>query len=143
MKELFKKIFDKKIVTPLISGIGVVAIFEYIIFPGLTASNTFLNVLSVIIAVFVFAFVYHLLKIDRFMDPETIEPGETELDYLPKEEVVKKKRNPKQFPEVKSEDSFVKTRNKIKKNPTQTIIHPKVLGEHQIKNGDPLKSKKK
>ena len=46
---------------------------------------------------------------------EIIPPGETEYDYIPKKEIVKKKRNPKQFPEVKSEERFVKTRKKINK----------------------------
>jgi len=45
---------------------------------------------------------------------EVIPPGETELDYVPKEEVLKKKRNVKQFPEIKGEQPFVKTRNKLK-----------------------------
>jgi hypothetical protein len=45
---------------------------------------------------------------------DVIPPGETELDYIPKEEVLKKKRNPKQFSEIKSEQPFVKTRNKPK-----------------------------
>jgi len=45
---------------------------------------------------------------------EAIPPGETELDYVPKEEVLKRKRNIKQFSEIKSEQPFVKTRNKPK-----------------------------
>lgn len=116
MKELLNKIFDKKIVTPVVSGIGVFAIFEYIIYPGLTAANTFINVISVFIAVFVFVFVFYLLKIDKFVNPEHIEPGETELDYIPQEEIVKKKRNPKQSVKKGYDDSepFVKTRKKTK-----------------------------
>jgi hypothetical protein len=46
---------------------------------------------------------------------ETIPPGETEYDYIPKEEVIKKKRNTKQFPEIKSTEPFIKTRKKSKK----------------------------
>jgi hypothetical protein len=114
MKELLKKVFDKKIVMPIISGIGVVAIFEYIVYPGLTTANTFFNVLSFLIAVFVFVLLFHLLKVENIFNPEHLEPGETELDYIPKEEVIKKKRNPKQFSDVKTEGKFVKTRKKIK-----------------------------
>ena len=116
MKELLHKVFDKKIVTPVISGIGIIAIFEYIIYPGLTAANTFINVLSVIITIFVFVFLYHLLKIDKILDSKDVEPGETELDYLPKEEVVKKKRNPKQSVKKGYDESepFVKTRKNVK-----------------------------
>jgi hypothetical protein len=114
MKELLKKVFDKKIVIPIVSGIGVVAIFEYIIYPGLTTANTFFNVLSFLIAVFVFVLLFHLLKVENLFNSEHLEPGETELDYIPKEEVIKKKRNPKQFSDVKTEEKFVKTRKKIK-----------------------------
>ena len=41
-------------------------------------------------------------------------PGETELDYVPKKEIIKKKRNPKQFPEVKGDEPFVKSKRKPK-----------------------------
>jgi hypothetical protein len=46
-----------------------------------------------------------------------IEPGETELDYINPEELQpkKKKRNPKQFDGVKSDEPFVKTRKKTTK----------------------------
>jgi hypothetical protein len=44
-----------------------------------------------------------------------IESGETELDYINPEELKpKKKKNPKQFDGVKTEESFVKTRKKTK-----------------------------
>ena len=114
MKELFKKVFSKKTATPIFVGFGAFAIVTFIVFPGLTAANTFINIMSVFIAVFVLVFVFYLLKIDKFVNPEHIEPGETELDYIPQEEIVKKKRNPKQSPEVKSEEPFVKTRKKTK-----------------------------
>ena len=46
-------------------------------------------------------------------DITRIPPGETELDYINPEELKpKRKRNLKQFPEVKSEESFIKTRKK-------------------------------
>ena len=48
MKELFKKVFSKKLMEPLILWIVAILLLEFIIFPGLTVDNTFLNILSVI-----------------------------------------------------------------------------------------------
>ena len=116
-KETFKKTFDTNVlaVVGVVFGIGL--IFQFIVFPGLTASDTILNILSLLIGIFSLLFAFHFIqwkKLFDFLSQEEIKPGETELDYIPKDEVVKKKRNTKQFPEVKSEEPFVKTRKKIK-----------------------------
>ncbi len=60
---------------------------------------------------------------DKFVDGlMNIEPGETELDYInPDELKPKKKRNPKQFDGVKTDEPFVKTR---KKNKPEFPIEP-------------------
>jgi hypothetical protein len=77
--------------------ITIILLLEYIIYPGLTAPNTFVNLLTVILSIIVIGL--SVLFIDsRLIGKEeiiTVEPGETELDYLPKKEVVKKKRTPK------------------------------------------------
>ena len=106
MKELFKKVFDKKIATPIFVGCGTFAIFTFIVFPGLTQADTILNILAALVGIFTLVFVFYYLKVDEVYE-SVIEPGETELDYIPKEEVIKKKRT-------------------IKKNPSQHILHPKV-----------------
>jgi len=116
MKDLFKKIFSKKTVTPIFVGFGSFAIFSFIVFPGLTAASKIINILSGIIGLFTLAFVYYYINLDLFVNKILhIEPGETELDYVnPNDLKPNKKRNPKQFDGVESPVKFVKTRNKIK-----------------------------
>ena len=46
MKELFKKVFSRKIMEPLILWIVSILVLEFVVFPGLTVDNTFLNILS-------------------------------------------------------------------------------------------------
>ena len=124
MKETLKKTFNKNLLAVVVVILGIILIFEFIVFPGLTASDTILNIISLLLGGFSSLFAFHFIQwknLFNFLSEENekpITPGETELDYLPKEEVVKKKRT-------------------IKKNPTQHVVHPKVLGEHQIKKGSP------
>jgi hypothetical protein len=102
--------------------IGIVLVFEFIVFPGLTEPNTILNIISALIGIVTtLLFIYlapgyfaHFKNIFESSLDE-IKLGETELDYIPKEEILKKKRNTKQFSEIKSEEPFVKTRKKINK----------------------------
>ncbi len=112
MKEIFKKTFSAKSLEPFIVGIGVILLLEFAIFPALTIANTFLNLLGGGLGVGVAIFLYQYVKKKIFETPtDELPDGETELDYVNPEELKpKKKRNPKQFPEVKSEEPFVKTR---------------------------------
>jgi Na+(H+)/acetate symporter ActP len=119
MKETLKKVFDKSVllVVGVIFGCGI--IFEYVVFPGLTAADSYLNILSALIGIFTILLVYRTIQwkdLIQFLSnkDEVVPPGETEYDYLPKEEVIKKKRNPKQSSKTKSEEPFVKTRKKPK-----------------------------
>lgn len=91
MKELLKKVFDKKIATPIFVGFGTFAIFTFIVFPGLTEANTILNIIAALVGIFTLVFVFYYLKADEVYDSITVEQGETELDYIPKGEIVKKK----------------------------------------------------
>jgi Na+(H+)/acetate symporter ActP len=119
MKETLKKVFHKSVlaVVGVLFGIGIV--FEYIVFPGLTTADSYTNILAALIGIFSVLFVYHFIQWEDLFKfildkNETIPPGETEYDYIPKDKIVKKKRNPKQFDGVKSEEPFVKTRKKTK-----------------------------
>ena len=120
MKETLKKTFDTNVlmVVGVVFGIGL--IFQFIVFPGLTASDTVLNILALLVGIFSLLFAFHFVQWKKLFDflsedEQPIPPGETELDYINPEELKpKKKRNTKQFPEVKSEEPFVKTRKKIK-----------------------------
>lgn len=121
MKETLKKTFNTNVlvVVGVVFGLGL--IFQFIVFPGLTASDTVLNILSLLVGIFSLLFAFHFVQWKKLFDflsddnEESITHGETELDYIPKEEIVKKKRNPKQFDGVKSDEQFVKTRKKINK----------------------------
>jgi len=114
MKDLFKKVFSKKTVTPIFVGFGLFAIVSFIVFPGLTVANTIINILSGIIGLFTLAFVYYYMNLDLFINKILhVEPGETELDYInPDELKPKRKKNPKQFDGIQSDKPFVKTRKK-------------------------------
>jgi Na+(H+)/acetate symporter ActP len=119
MKEALKKVFDKNVSVVVGVIILLILIFEYVVFPGLTAADTYINVLSFIIGLVSVLFVYHYIKWGDLIDfivgkKEVIPPGETELDYIPKEEVVKKKRIYKN----KSDKPSVKTKTKRKPKTT-------------------------
>jgi hypothetical protein len=109
-----------KFTKPILIIICIFIIFDFIVFPGLTASDTIQNILALLVGIFTTLSGYQLIEWGNLfqsssIDEETIKPGETELDYIPKEEIVKKKRNPKQSSEVKSDEPFVKTRKKTNK----------------------------
>ena len=105
MKKALNKVFKKGNIESILVGLGVILIIEYLIFPGLTAPDTFANIASTLGAVVLGLFVYYYILPDK--STEELTPGETELDYLPKEEVVKKKRT-------------------TKKKPEPHVVHPKV-----------------
>jgi len=115
MKEIIKKVFSKKVTTPIFVIFGFFGILNFIVFPGLTTPDTGSNIVSALLAVVTLAFLFYYIDSFKLMEPPKVEPGETELDYINPEDLKpKKKRNNKQFPEVKSEEPFVKTRKKKK-----------------------------
>jgi hypothetical protein len=126
MKELFKKVFSEKTSSPVFVGFGAFAIFTFIVFPGLTAANTILNIISALVGVFTLTFIFYYLKADKLYETFThVESGETELDYISPEELnPKKKRNPKQFDGVKSDEPFLKSRKKKKSEYPLPPHHP-------------------
>ena len=112
MKELLKKTFNTNIliVVGVVFSIGL--IFQFIVFPGLTAPDTIQNILALLVGIFSLLFAFHFVQWKKLFehlsdDEEPIKPGETELDYIPKEEIVKKKRT-------------------TKKKTEQHVVHPKV-----------------
>ena len=128
---MFNQIFNKKVVVPFFQFAGVMAIFTFIVFPGLTAADTIVNIFSAIIGFFTMLALFYMVTswFQKYDSNELVEQvGETELDYIPKP---KKKSNPKQFDGVKSDEPFVKTRTKPKAE--------KVLGEFQINNKEKVR----
>ena len=117
---MFNQIFNKKVVVPFFQFAGVIAIFTFIVFPGLTAADTIVNIFSAIIGFFTLLALYYFVKSWFVIDETTKskEPGETELDYvpLPKPKSVKPKAAPKSKPKTE-----------------------KVLGEFQINNKEKVR----
>jgi hypothetical protein len=114
--------------------IGVVLVFEFIVFPGLTEPNTILNIISALIGIvttllFIYLAPGYFARFKNIFESslDEIKLGETELDYIPKEEILKKKRNTKQFDGVKSDEPFVKTRKKTPKPEFPMKPHSKVV----------------
>ena len=91
---MFNQIFSKKVIVPFFQFLGIIAIFTFIVFPGLTAADTIVNIFSLIIGFFTLLALYYFVKSWFAIDEPTkeTEPGETELDYIPKP---KAKRKPK------------------------------------------------
>lgn len=105
MKDLIKKVFSKNISSTIFVGFGLFAVFTWIVFPGLTESNTLINIVSAIIGLFSLVFLFYYLGYDKLLaEPEEVKPGETELDYINPEELkkpVKKAAKKKAAPKVK------------------------------------------
>ena len=98
---MFNQIFNKKVLVPFFQFLGVIGIFEWIIFPGLTAADTIVNVFSVIIGFFTLLAFYYVVKSWFVSDEPIVESKKTT-----------KKSNPKQMDGVESDKPFVKTRKK-------------------------------
>jgi hypothetical protein len=138
---MFNQIFSKKVIVPFFQFVGIIAIFTFIVFPGLTAADTIVNIFSATIGFFTLLALYYFVKSwfqkDELTDEQIKAKLESELgpviDEMAKEVLAKPKRksNPKQFDGVKSDEPFVKTRTKAKTE--------KVLGEFQINNKEKVR----
>lgn len=106
MKNIIKKIFCTKIAVSLGVGIIVFSIFTFAVFPFLTASNTILNILGGVIGAITLLFLFFYIDDDRFFTPISIHPGETELDYIPKEEIEKVTKKKVNKPKKKTKSEF-------------------------------------
>lgn len=60
MKEIFKKSFSRETLEPFLLGVGTILLLEFLIFPGLTIANTFINLLSAgtLIGLIIFTITY-------------------------------------------------------------------------------------
>jgi hypothetical protein len=138
---MFNQIFSKKVIVPFFQFLGIIAIFTFIVFPGLTAADTIVNIFSLIIGFFTLLALYYFVKSwfqkDELTDEQIKVKLESELgpviDEMAKEVLAKptKKSNPKQFDGVKSDEPFVKTRTQPKTE--------KVMGEYQLNNKEKVR----
>jgi hypothetical protein len=65
-----KKLFNDKRWEPILMLLGNIAIFDWIIFPGLTAASTFINMLTVLGFIAVFLFDLNYVKEKYFTKSE-------------------------------------------------------------------------
>jgi hypothetical protein len=109
-----KNPFERSTVEPILVGASTLIILQFLIFPGLSTNNTTFNLLSSlgILLLGLFLYQYVNIRYGKKEEEEIIEPGETELDYVPKHEVPKKKKPKKKKPEVKA--------------PTMHVVHKSV-----------------
>lgn len=63
MKEVLEKAFNRKTLEPFLIGVGTILVLEYIIFPGLTLANSFINLLCAVISIALIIFIITYLKI--------------------------------------------------------------------------------
>lgn len=65
-----KKLFNDKRWEPIFMLLGNIAVFDWLIFPGLTAANTFINMLTVLGFIALFLFDLNYVKGRYFTTPE-------------------------------------------------------------------------
>jgi amino acid transporter len=65
-----KKLFNDERWKPILMLLGNIAIFDWIIFPGLTAASTFINMLTVLVFIAVFLFDLNYVKEKYFTKSE-------------------------------------------------------------------------
>jgi len=89
-KKIFKDLVNSKFMLSFIVGFVVVLMYHFVVLPGLTLSNTLVNVGSVILGVMLLMFLYffikhHYFSVEEFelFTPDPNKEPETELDYNP------------------------------------------------------------
>jgi hypothetical protein len=65
-----KKLFNDKRWEPILMLLGNIAMFDWVIFPGLTAASTFINILAVLVFIAVFLFDLNYVKEKYFTKSE-------------------------------------------------------------------------
>jgi hypothetical protein len=143
---MFNQIFSKKVIVPFFQFVGIIAIFTFIVFPGLTAADTIVNIFSAIIGFFTLLALYYFVKSWFTIDEsiKEVQPGETELDYvpLPKPKV---KRKPKSvvkidFTDAKGMNEIAGVINPIAEGRVKVSVqNPKVMGEYQLNNKEKVR----
>jgi hypothetical protein len=77
MKEILKKTLAWKTLEPYAIGVGTVLLLEFLIFPGLTVNNTFINLLSAVTSLWLIIFTITYLKLKLWRrKPTQKEPKE-------------------------------------------------------------------
>ena len=86
MKNVLKKLIGKNLVEALLVIFGTIAIFQWVVAPGLSTDITVVNIISAIVGLTFGLFVMVYIKEVIFPSKDSTTPikaGETELDYIP------------------------------------------------------------
>jgi hypothetical protein len=94
MKEIFKQFRDDNRWQSVLMVLGNLAILEFIIFPGLTVANTFINMLTVLGFIALFLFDLNYVKFTYFTKSEEEKQFQSEWNEK-KEEMEEKLKNQK------------------------------------------------
>lgn len=116
MKKVIERIKNSDVLEPVGTLVFTLLFLTLVVFPFLTEANTISNIIGLVFAIGIGIYNYYFF-ITYFVDEKEetpIEPGETEIDFIPESELKpKKKRNPKQsFVGIDESKPFVKTRKK-------------------------------
>lgn len=95
MKEIFKQFKNDSKWQPVLVLLGNLAILEWIIFPGLTVANTFINMVSVFIFIAMFLFDLNYVKLRYFTKSEEEKALEAKWKADLEEKMKKVKRKSK------------------------------------------------
>ena len=109
MKKTVQKIKEGGILEPIFTILFTLLLLTFVIYPFLTEASTIHNLLGLIFAIGIVVFDYYYFKSFFEKEEHDIKPGETELDYIPVEELEIKKKKVN------------------KKKSEQHIFHPKVI----------------
>jgi hypothetical protein len=113
MKEILKKTFDTNVLLVVGVMLGIILTFEFIVFPGLSASDTILNILALLVGGFTILFAFHFIQWKKLFEFLSDNDETTSPDKVVKK--TNRKSNPKQFDGVENDKPFVKTRKKTNK----------------------------
>lgn len=148
MKQALIKLFTKTNIEPVLVGLGIFLILTFLIFPGLTESNTLINIISALGAILLSLFVFY------YLGGEKINTKETELNHIPQEELKTKTRTKKTVVPKQSHKKIKPlTEGKVKSQiktyegdlpMTQAPPAPKpkvekVMGEYQLNNKEKVR----
>jgi len=94
MKEIVNKLKNDSRWQPILVVLGNLVILEFIIFPGLTVSSTFVNMLCVLIFIALFLFDHNNVNLTYLTMSEEVKQVQYELNEK-KEEMEEKLKNQK------------------------------------------------
>jgi len=142
--------FLKKYKTQIFNFITIFLIVTFVIYPGLTVANTFLNILAgigfLLLILWGGVVLYDYVRSsDGIVDMNELKEAETELDYVPKP---KPKRKPKvtksvvtiDFTDAKGMNEIDGVIKPIAEGRVKVSVQtPKVMGEYQLNNKEKVR----